>query len=96
MQSIFLDEFILNSDITYAECIVLSTVYKFRDTEPHLVQRSVTGFLRNFMSRPTIALSFKNLRQKQFITDDNRVNFDIVTPQTEANTQIARFYPTQK
>lgn len=94
MKWIAIKDFILLSDITYAESIVLSTIRLFEDKQDNEKKRFVSGLLRDFMSRPTISLSFKNLANKWYITDNYKIIYDNITPTLEANVKKINYYPT--
>ena len=94
MKWVTLQNFILLSDTTYAESIVLSTIRLFEDVSNEDRKRFVSGFLRDFMSRPTISLSFKNLVHKWYITNNYQIIYDRITPTLEANVKKINYYPT--
>lgn len=96
MKWIGIQNFILLNDITYAESIVLSAARIFENRDVHERKRLIAWLLREFMSRPTIHLSFKVLQNKQYLNQDFSVNYDRITPNIESNTEMIQFYPTQK
>lgn len=96
MKWIVIPNLLLLSDITYAECIVLSAIQMMNEVDTYNRKRAVSWLLKDFMSRPTISLSFKSLLAKRYIDENFNVIYSNVTPHSEADTTETNYYPTVK